>query len=69
MVWFYKQPNNETIVDILMFSFFFFFFFGFEVLSFIFIVEKDKNKVLKFVWYDVFPLPWNKRPPLLSAAL
>ena len=30
-----------------MFSFYFV-FFGFEVFCFIFIVEKDKNKVLKF---------------------
>ena len=49
MVWLYKHLNNETSFDILMFSiFFFFFFFGFEVLCFILIVEKDKNKVLKF---------------------
>ena len=45
MVWLYKHLNNETIVDILMFSFFFW-LWGF--LCFIFIVEKDKNKVLKF---------------------
>ena len=39
------QTLNEIIVDILMFSFVFFcFFFGFEVLCFIFIAEKDKNK-------------------------
>ena len=46
MVWLYKHLNNETIADTLMFSFFF--FFDFEILCFIFIVEKDKNKVLKF---------------------
>ena len=44
MAWFYKHSNNETIVDILMFSF----FFGFAVFCFILIVEKDKNKVLEF---------------------
>ena len=46
MVWFYKHSNNETSADIFMFPF----FFGggaVEFLCFIFIVEKDKSKVLK----------------------
>ena len=52
MVWWYNLLSNETIADILMFSFFFFFFFlfflvGSEFLCFNFLVEKDKNKVLK----------------------
>ena len=58
MVRLYKHLNNEATVDILMLSFFFIFFFvflGFEVLRFIFIVEKDKNKVLKF---DMMNLPY-----------
>ena len=46
MVWFHKHSNNETIVGILIFVVFF--FFGFEVVCFIIIAEKDKNKVLKF---------------------
>ena len=71
MVWLYKHLNNETIVYILMFSFcffvFVFWFFGFEVLYFIFIVEKDKTKVLKFnMTYS--PYRYTCRP-LLSAAL
>ena len=45
MVWFHKHSNNETIVGILIFVVF---FFGFEVVCFIIIAEKDKNKVLKF---------------------
>ena len=61
MVWLYKHLNNETIVDILMFSFFCF-FFGFEVLRFLFIVEKDKNKILKF---DMMYFPYFE----ISAAL
>ena len=50
MVWFYKHSNNETSADIFMFPF----FFGggggggaVGFLCFIFIVEKDKSKVLK----------------------
>ena len=50
MVWFYKHSNNETSADIFMFPF----FLGggegggaVEFLCFIFIVEKDKSKVLK----------------------
>ena len=64
------QTLNEIIVDILMFSFVFFrFFFGFEVLCFIFIAEKDKNKDFKF---DAMYFPYleiSTPPPLLSAAL
>ena len=64
------QTLNEIIVDILMFSFVFFsFFFGFEVLCFIFIAEKDKNKDFKF---DVMYFPYleiSTPPPLLSTAL
>ena len=64
MVWFYKHSNNETNVDILMFPF----FYGFEVLFFIFIVVKDKNKVLTFnMMY--FPYLEISVPLLLSAAL
>ena len=49
VIWLYKHLNNETIVDILMFSFFYVLFcFGFEVFHFIIIVKKDKNKVLEF---------------------
>ena len=44
MEWLYKHLNNETIVDILVFSF----LGGSGVFYFLFIVEKDKNKVLKF---------------------
>ena len=44
MVWLYKHLNNETIVDILMLSFFW--FIDTKVLCFIFIVDKDQNKVL-----------------------
>ena len=47
MIWLYKHLNNETIVDILMPSCLIYFCLGFEFLCFIFIVEKDKNKVLK----------------------
>ena len=47
MVWFHKHSNNETIVGILIFVFFF--FFGFEVVCFIIIAEKDKNKVWNLV--------------------
>ena len=54
------QTINEIIVDILMFSFFF--LFGFEVLCLISIVEKDKNKVLKF---DIMCFPYFE----ISAAL
>ena len=43
--WLYKHLNNETIVD---FVFSFFWFIDIEVLCFIFVVEKDENKVLKF---------------------
>ena len=44
------------------------FFYGFEVLCFIFIVVKDKNKVLKFnMMY--FPYLEISVPLLLSAAL
>ena len=67
MVWIYKHSNNETIADILMFSFFV--FFCFEVLCFIFIVEKDKSKILKF---DTMYFPYleiSAPTALLSAAL
>ena len=51
-----------------MFLFLFVCFFGFEVLCFIFIVEKDKNKVLKF---DMMYFPYLEisNPTLLIAAL
>ena len=48
MIWLYKHLNNKTIVDILMPSCLIYFGLGFEFLCFIFIVEKDKSKVLKF---------------------
>ena len=47
----YKHLNNETTVDILMFSLLlllsFFWFIDIKVLCFIFIVEKDKETFLK----------------------
>ena len=60
MVWLYKHLNNETIADILIF---FVWLFSFEVLCFIFIVEKERTKFWNLIWF------WNKRCLLLSAAL
>ena len=70
MVWFHKHSNNETIVGILIFVVFF--FFGFEVVCFIIIAEKDKNKVLKFgimyLPYLEISAPSFKHCPLISKA-
>ena len=60
MVCLYKHLNNETIVDILMvffvdiFLFILFLVLGFSCFNFP-IVEKNKNKVLKF---DVMYFPY-----------
>ena len=56
MVLLYKHLSNETIVNILMFSFFW--FIDIEVLYFIFIVKKEKYKVLKFdlIYFPYFEI-------------
>ena len=76
MVLLYKHLSNETIVNILMFSFFW--FIDIEVLYFIFIVKKEKYKVLKFdlIYFPYFEigavlfwaLPSFNRCPLISTA-
>ena len=56
MVLLYKHLSNETIVNILMFSFFW--FIDIEVLYFTFIVKKEKYKVLKFdlIYFPYFEI-------------